>query len=138
MEVTVMIKLTHDAASLFLKRAGITWSSQLSCSDRNNRHCTSFEQLRLSTLNGIITLKQASGCSINITGGTEIGHATRGTHTHEHGYKLDISLNGGISHYIISNFKYIGERSGDHAKMYESKAGNVYARESNHWDITYA
>jgi hypothetical protein len=35
-------------------------------------------------VSGIITLKNASGCSINITGGTETGHAS-GTYSHWNG-----------------------------------------------------
>ena len=50
--------------------------------------------------------------------------------------KVDITPNDCISHYIVTNFKYIGLR-GDGAKMYKSHAGNIYARESSHWDITY-
>ncbi len=128
-------KLTHAQAAAMFRDAGITWSSSGNCSDRNNPTCTSFEQINQTTVQGVITLKQASGCAINITGGTETGHAS-GTYSHWNGYKVDISPYTCVSNYVTSHFTYIGKRS-DGASMYRSAAGNIYARESNHWDITY-
>jgi hypothetical protein len=130
-----MSKLKHDEAATRLKAAGITWSSSGGGSDRNDKHSTSFEQINSGTIDGIITLKNASGCAINITGGTEVGHSG-GTYSHWNGYKLDITPSDAISHYITKHFAHVGKRA-DGAEMYKSKAGNIYARESNHWDITY-
>lgn len=132
---TLQTKLSHSEATSMLRSAGITWSSSGGCSDRNTPTCTSFEQVNLTTIQGIITLKNASGCAISITGGTETGHAS-GTYSHWNGYKLDISLSSCINGYITSAFTFIGYRS-DGAALYESAAGNLYAREGNHWDITY-
>jgi hypothetical protein len=128
-------KLSHSDATTRLRNAGITWSSSGGCSNRNNPTCTSFEQVNLTSIQGIVTLKSASGCAINVTGGTETGHAS-GTYSHWNGYKLDISLYSCIGNYITSRFAYIGQRS-DGAALYKSAAGNIYARESNHWDILY-
>lgn len=130
-----MSRLTHAQAAKRLRAAGITWSSSGNSSDRNNRKSTSFEQIKSRTIDGIIRLRRASGCAIHITGGTEVGHSL-GTYSHWKGYKLDIKPNEGVSKYIEKNFSYIGVR-GDGAKMYRSHAGNIYARESTHWDITY-
>lgn len=130
-----MSKLTHDEAAEKLKAAGITWSSSGNCSDRSNSKCTSFEQINSRTIDGIIAFKQASGGTINITGGTEKGHSS-GTFSHWNGYKVDITPNDTVSNYIVKHFEYVGVR-GDGAKMYKSKTGDIYARESNHWDITY-
>jgi hypothetical protein len=118
-----------------VKNAGILIRSSGNCHDRHNAHCTSLDGIRHNTLNGIITLKKASGCPITITGGTEVGHAG-GSRSHGNGYKLDISLNGCLNHYITTKFHYIGKR-GDGAAMYKSSAGNLYAHEGNHWDIVY-
>ena len=128
-------KLSHADATTRLRNAGITWSSSGGCSDRNNPSCTSFEQVNLATIQGIVTLKGASGCSINVTGGTEAGHAG-GTYSHWNGYKLDTSLNSCINGYITGNFTYIGLR-GDGYPQYKSAAGNIYCKEGNHWDIVY-
>ncbi|WP_020579430.1 hypothetical protein [Actinopolymorpha alba] len=131
----MVTKLSHADATSRLRAAGITWSSSGGCSNRNNPTCTSFEQVNLDTIRGIITLKNASGCAVNVTGGTETGHAG-GTYSHWNGYKLDISIYTCVSNYITRTFTFIGYRS-DGAAMYRSAAGNIYAREGNHWDITY-
>ncbi|KGJ72544.1 hypothetical protein GY21_14475, partial [Cryobacterium roopkundense] len=86
-------------------------------------------------ISGVVTLKNASGCAINVTGGTEVGHAA-GTYSHYNGYKIDVSDYTCISSYITNSFTYIGVR-GDGAPQYQSGAGNVYANEGSHWDITF-
>jgi hypothetical protein len=136
------VRITHADAASRLRAAGITWSSSGNCSDRYNSTCTSFEQIYSGTIDGIITLKRASGCAINVTGGTETGHATTGTApapsyaTHWNGYKIDTSLSTCIQNYVNANFTRIQNRSnGD--PQWQSAAGNIYAREWNHWDIYY-
>jgi hypothetical protein len=128
-------KISHATATSMFREAGITWSSSGNCSDRNNSTCTSFEQLNLATAQGAQTLKQASGCALNITGGTETGHAS-GTYSHWNGYKLDYSKYTCIGNYIKNTFTYIGLR-GDGAPQWRSASGNVYADEGNHWDVLY-
>ncbi len=128
-------KLSQAQADSRIKAAGIRVYSSGGCTTRTNRTCTSFEQINDTTVTGIITLKNASGCALTITGGTETGHAS-GTYSHWNGYKVDISFSSCIDGYITRSFPYIGKR-GDGAPMYKSAAGNIYARESNHWDITY-
>jgi hypothetical protein len=130
-DVTALVtKLTHAQATARLRAAGITWSSSGNCSNRNNPTCTSFEQVNLATIQGAETLKSASGCALNITGGTETGHAS-GTYSHWNGYKLDYSLYACVGNYITSRFTYIG------GNKWRSGSGNIYFRESNHWDVTY-
>ncbi len=129
-------KLSHSDAANRLRGAGISWTSSGGCSDRNNPTCTSFEQINLTTVQGAITLKGATGCALTITGGTETGHAS-GTYSHWNGYKLDFSPTSCLSNYITGTFTNIGPRPGDGAQQYKSGSGNIYARESNHWDVTY-
>ncbi|MDT0269701.1 hypothetical protein RM844_25790 [Streptomyces sp. DSM 44915] len=128
-------KLSHAEATARFSSSGITWSSSGGCSDRNTPTCTSFEQLNLTSAQGAQTLKSASGCALNITGGTETGHAG-GTYSHWNGYKLDFGLSSCLNSYVTNTFTYIGQR-GDGAALYESGSGNVYALEGNHWDVTY-
>lgn len=129
--VTALVtKLTHSQAASRFRTAGITWSSSGGCSDRNNSTCTSFEQINLTTVQGAETLKRATGCALNITGGTETGHAS-GTYSHWNGYKLDFSLSTCLGNYIRGTFGYIG------GNKWQSGSGNVYYLESNHWDVTY-
>jgi hypothetical protein len=126
----LVTKLSHADATARLRSSNITWSSSGGCSDRNNPTCTSFEQVNLATIQGAQTLKSASGCALNVTGGTETGHAS-GTYSHWNGYKLDYSLSTCLGNYIRGNFTYIG------GNKWQSGAGNIYFLESNHWDVTY-
>jgi hypothetical protein len=131
LDVGILVtKLTHAQATSRLRSSGITWSSSGGCSNRNNSTCTSFEQVNLATIQGAQTLKSASGCALNITGGTETGHAS-GTYSHWNGYKLDMSLSSCLTGYIQRNFASIG------GSKWQSGAGNIYFLEGNHWDVTY-
>ena len=130
-------KLSDATARARLRAAGISVSSSGNCSNRNVKSCTSLEKINSGTIDGVITLKRASGCTVTVTGGTEIGHAG-GTYSHWNGYKVDISKNSCINNYITGNFSRAGTR-GDGAPLYKSGAGNLYANEywANHWDILY-
>lgn len=127
--------VSHASAASQFSAAGITWSSSGGCSDRNNPTCTSFEGIRQATIDGAITLKNASGCSLNITGGTETGHAG-GTYSHANGYKLDFSRTTCLTNWVHNTYTYIGQRS-DGAAQYQAASGNIYADEGNHWDVLY-
>ncbi|MET9535690.1 MULTISPECIES: hypothetical protein [unclassified Streptomyces] len=128
-------KISHATATSMFRSSGITWSSSGGCSDRNVATCTSFDQLNLATAQGAQTLKGALGCGVNITGGTETGHAS-GTYSHWNGYKLDIAKTTCLTNYVKNTFTYIGLR-GDGYPQWKSGAGNVYADEGSHWDITF-
>lgn len=134
-EAHAATKISHATATSMVRQVGITWSSSGNCSDRNNPTCTSFEQLNLTSAQGAQTLKRATGCSLNITGGTETGHAS-GTYSHWNGYKLDYAKGTCVTNYIKSTFTYIGLR-GDGAPQWKSGSGNIYADEGNHWDVLY-
>jgi len=133
--VAAVTKISHSNATSRFSAAGITWRSSGNCSDRNRPTCTSFEQLNLNTALGAVTLKNASRCALTITGGTETGHSS-GTYSHWNGYKLDFSPTTCLNNYVTSTFTRIADR-GDGAKQYKAASGNVYARESNHWDVTF-
>ncbi|MEY2225800.1 hypothetical protein [Streptomyces sp. BF23-19] len=117
------------------RAAGIGLSSSGGCSNRNNATCTSLEQVNAATISDVSTLRNASHCALTITGGTEVGHAS-GTYSHWNGYKIDFSPTSCASAYVTNSFTRIADR-GDGAARYRSAAGNVYARESNHWDVTF-
>ncbi|MFD7341252.1 hypothetical protein ACFV98_35515 [Streptomyces violascens] len=130
-----VVKLSQSAAASQLSAAGVTHSSSGGCTTRSNSTCTSYEQINQATVDGLRTLKSASKCAINVTGGTEVGHAS-GTYSHYNGYKADISRNSCIDSYVMNSFTHIATRS-DGATRWRSSAGNVYANEGSHWDITY-
>jgi hypothetical protein len=127
--------VTQAAAESAFRANGITWSSSGGCTTRSNPTCTSFDGLRQTTVDGAVTLRRSSGCALNITGGTEVGHAS-GTYSHYNGYKLDFGRTTCLTSYVHTYFSYIGLR-GDGAPQYRSGAGNVYADEGNHWDVTF-
>lgn len=128
-------KLSQSEAESRLSSADVTHSSSGNCTERSNPHCTSYSQINATTVAGVITLKNASGCAINITGGTEVGHASV-TYSHYNGYKVDISRNGCIDGYIKDTFTGIGKRA-DGYPQWRAASGNLYGDEGNHWDITY-
>src|ERR1700712_2122881 len=132
---SAVTKLSQSAAASQLSAAGVTHSSSGNCTTRSNSTCTSYDQINQTTVTGVITLKHASGCAINITGGTEVGHAS-GTYSHYNGYKIDITKYTCIGNYITSNFTYIGYR-GDGYPQWQAASGNLYCDEGSHWDITY-
>ncbi|MDX6261757.1 MAG: hypothetical protein QOH84_3445 [Kribbellaceae bacterium] len=134
-QASALTKLTHAQAASIFSAAGITWSSSGNCSDWNNSTCTSFTNINDSTVYGVRTLKQASGCAVNITGGTETGHAS-GTYSHRNGYKVDISKYTCVGNYIKNTFTRIADR-GDGYPQWKAASGNIYCDEGSHWDITY-
>ncbi|KAF9925615.1 hypothetical protein FBU30_004635 [Linnemannia zychae] len=101
--------LTNLEAFTRLDAAGISVSSSGGCDDKTKKQCTSLDGVLSDTIDGIITLKRACGCSINITGGTEIGHKNE-PYSHGTGYKLDISKYPEVSSYIKRTFKRIDDR----------------------------
>jgi hypothetical protein len=127
--------VTQASAESQFRAAGITWSSSGGCTTRSNSTCTSFDGIRQTTIDGAVTLRRSSGCALNITGGTEVGHAS-GTYSHYNGYKLDFTKTTCLTGYVHTNFTYIGLR-GDGYPQYQSGAGNVYADEGSHWDVTF-
>ena len=127
--------VTQSSAESQFRAAGITWSSSGGCTTRSNSTCTSFDGIRQATIDGAITLKRASGCALNITGGTEVGHAG-GTYSHYNGYKLDFSRTTCLTNWVQGTYTYIGLRS-DGARQYRAASGNIYADEGNHWDVLY-
>jgi len=126
--------LTHSQATAQLSANGITWSSSGGCSNRNNATCTSFDQIRQSTISGVITLHNFTGCAVNVTAGTETGHAD-GTYSHWNGYKVDIAKFTCITNYIHT-YAYVGYIAG-WGYQYRAPSGNLYTDEGNHWDILY-
>ncbi|CNF41572.1 Uncharacterised protein [Mycobacterium tuberculosis] len=127
-------RLDQQFAESALRAAGIRWRSTGGCSDRTIRTCTSFEGVRWGTIKGLIDFAESSDCTIIITGGTERGHAP-GTYSHANGYKLDIAP-GRCVDAAIKRYPSAGTR-GDDARLYRAPDGTVFAREKDHWDITF-
>jgi len=125
---------TDQQARTLLVNAGIKVTSSGGCTDQNNPSCTSLNGIHSDCIDGtygIIKFNQASGCSITITGGTEVGHAS-GTYSHANGWKLDVSMSVCITNYIAANF-----HKTDSTHWTQTSSGYVYYNENNHWDITF-
>ena len=107
---SAVTKLTDAQAASQLSAVGITRTSSGGCTNRNVSTCTSYEQINQSTVSGIKTYKSVSGCAVNITGGTEVGHAS-GTYSHYNGYKLDFSRTSCLTSWGHGTYNYIGLRA---------------------------
>lgn len=116
--------LTQAAAQSRLQAAGISASSSGGCTSPSGSTCTSYEGVRENTVAGAITLKGACGCTVTVTGGTEVGHAS-GTYSHANGYKFDFAKNSGLNSYITTAFTKIGNR-GDGYPQWQAASGNIY------------
>ncbi|KAF8608348.1 hypothetical protein BDV93DRAFT_552189 [Ceratobasidium sp. AG-I] len=127
--------MTQAAAQAKLLAAGIHASSSGGCTTKSNPSCTSYSGILSGTVNKVIALKKACGCTITITGGTEVGHHD-GRRSHSKGFKVDIRHASGIDAYVKKTYKKIGTR-GDGSPQWRSSAGDIYADEDNHWDVTY-
>lgn len=70
---------THAEAAAALSAAGIgitSSSGRIGCSDVG---CTTLEGIPKSAIDNLISIKKDCGCSFNVTGGTEAGHASHGS-----------------------------------------------------------
>ncbi len=127
-------KMTQAAAESSFRATGqIYWKSSGNCTNRYNSTCTSFSQINNHTVFGTKAFRNASGCTITITGGTETGHKIM-PYSHGNGYKVDIAPTTCVNNYITRNFRSIG------GGKYKSPHGDIYFDErsnANHWDITY-
>lgn len=125
---------TEQEARQALADANIPVNRANACSVGQASGCTSLGGINKDTIEQAINIKDACGCSVMITGGTEAGHATGGL-SHSAGYKIDVAPNTQLDNFIKA-LGQTGVRPGDGALLYGDRHGNTYARESDHWDIT--
>ncbi len=121
-------QLTDAAARKLLSDAGVTVN-------KTAAQGTSLEGINAATIQDAIKMKNACGCQIIITGGTESGVHAGGATSHGAGFKYDMGLNTTLNNYITTNFTSSGVRSDGAALYTDPKTGNVYAKEGNHWDV---
>jgi hypothetical protein len=126
-------RLAHDSALQLLRGAGITATSSGGCRSRRRPDCTSLDGIRRPVLRELIRLRYKSRCDIEVSGGTETGHAG-GHFSHANGYKIDILPDECISDHIEGSYRFAGHR-GDGAKTYKGSGDVTYFREIDHWDI---
>uniref|UniRef100_UPI002ED19300 peptidoglycan-binding domain-containing protein n=1 Tax=Streptomyces cellulosae TaxID=1968 RepID=UPI002ED19300 len=130
--------LTDAQARQLLQQAGITRRSTQGCTEQGEG-CTSYEGIRARTVQGLIALKKASGCSFVVTGATEPGHES-GPYSHGTGYKADINLDTCQDNYINAHSRFLKNRSNGDPVRIGTLPGGIsaeYAKEADHWDITF-
>jgi hypothetical protein len=127
--------LRQGEAGSLLHAAGLRWISSGHCTRRSNPHCTSFDGLRPSTLDGVLRLRETSRCGLVISGGTERGHA-HGQYSHGAGYKLDILPSRCLNRFVRHHYRR-AHRRGDGAAVYRTPNRSLFAREPSHWDVTF-
>lgn len=139
-EIPEQARMSEQEARNQFQQAGITINKGACPSGVSYQNvsggCTSLTGVTATTLLEAVQLKNDCKCNIQITGGTEQGHA-QGTLSHANGDKLDFQPNSTLDNYIQNNFIPVKDRS-DGTKQYRAPDGSVYARESDHWDVTFA
>jgi hypothetical protein len=130
--------VTHEQGVSCTQAADIRWYSTNSCSDRTRTGCTSFEGMRGPTILAVLRLKLNTNCSITVSGGTETGHTTSVTNSHQNGYKADIFNNSCIDSWITQKPSYSNPNS-SYPSYRDSTGGPIYNDERQtsqpHWDI---
>jgi hypothetical protein len=127
-------KLTQEQAASELGAAGIGYTSSGGCTTRSDVDCTSLDQINTTTVTDLVAFHQTSGCTVLITGGTEVGHETS-TYSHYNGYKVDLRLTTCINGYIRAHYAPIVPPTFG-TEQYRD-GGNIYTYEGNHWDVEY-
>uniref|UniRef100_A0A914UZV6 Uncharacterized protein n=1 Tax=Plectus sambesii TaxID=2011161 RepID=A0A914UZV6_9BILA len=105
------------------------------CTDRNNPHCTSLDQIHEATIDGVIQTQIEAGCpSIDITGGTEVGHDP-GTYSHGSGWKVDLRGMPCLDNYIPSVYtQYVPN---NYCNYHGFLNCSQYYYEISHWDWNF-
>lgn len=119
-------ELSDAQARQLLADAGISVNAQ--------EPQTSLEGMKASTIQAIINLKNACGCDVTVTGGTETnaGHSD----AHLDGLKYDMRTSPDVTKYILSNFTELSKRSDGAPQYQDPKTKIIYALEGDHWDVT--
>lgn len=138
----------HRTAVAVMRAKGINVVASAGCSYRYVEGCTSLDQIRKFSLQGLAGFRTAcinwlGACDVTISGGTEVGH-TKGTISHETGYKIDILPTASVNQYIYNSghFRFLGIIKTDWQQYQNVNTGHIYVREypnqsGDHWDITF-
>jgi hypothetical protein len=77
--------------------------NKANCSNIGQTNCTSVTGLRQGIINLLKAVKQACGCTVIITGGTEYWSHSAGTQHKPGGNVVDLSLQSGLVNFIKAN-----------------------------------
>jgi hypothetical protein len=143
-EASVRARLA--AASITINKSPCTAEQMTGpkCGTSPGPSCTNVAGMQPATIQQIINIANACGnrpgfnpCGVQVTGGTEPGHAC-GTYSHEKGYKVDLWQTTGLNTYL-EKFSLTGQRGGHFSgPIRKDTCDNEYVKESSPtiWDIT--
>jgi hypothetical protein len=116
------------------KVRGLLSSHQIAFNKPHPR--TSVGRLKPRTIEGLVALRHQVRTPLMVTGGNEDGHAD-GRYSHGNGYKVDLRLTPKLGEFVKRVCVYIGRRA-DQALLWVHPNGWVFAREPDHWDVSFA
>ncbi len=142
--------MTHLDALRRLRETGVCDANGASCTNLGSN--TSFEGVRIKTVEQVVALHQGCNCSFSVNSVTSGGHAGMDSifgHTHKNGYKIDVQVGSPLDDFIpktvaksVDNGGKPVRWGGGQAIVYRDSCGNVYAKElpqsagqKGHWDI---
>ncbi len=113
------------------------------CTGNNTTGCVNLGGLQPATINGLNSLKsQCSQCTISISGGTEGGHTSGGTHGQGRG--VDVLSNGALNDFIrngrpLSACQRYSRQGVPGSFLWEPEGATCGGVRSSgdHWHITY-
>jgi hypothetical protein len=88
------------------------------------------------TIDEVIRLKNSCSTCVLVVNSATGGTHESGSCSHSNGWKIDLDDTPSLDAYVTGNYPAAGIRTSDKAKLYTAPSGAVYARESNHWDVT--
>lgn len=114
------------------------------CTSGQTSNCVDLEGIRLNTVDGVMSLKDACGdCDIVLNAGTERDNHSVGPHSHMNGFKVDIKTNKVLDDYIMNTFTESGKDKNGNRIFISKYTSGVYTYEKNlkgggyHWDVFY-
>lgn len=113
-----------------LNQNGVQVVSSGNCSDPSRPECTSLDGLDQAAIDGLIRAKDACGCNLVVTAGTETGHETHGMGK----AIVDIDNNPGTDAYVYSQ---INTSNPSLNTWYTGEDGTFYFYEGDHWHVCY-
>lgn len=115
-----------------------TSSGSRPCTTVGQTGCTSVYNLPSAAVNGVIALKNACGCGVTVTGGTEYWlHRSHGSAT-SFAPIVDLDDNPALDNYIRNTGARADNRNcGPVSAPKYTLKGAVYADEGNHWHVCY-
>lgn len=101
---------------------------------------TKIQGLRKESVDGVLAFQREADVPVIVTGAAESGYHDSGNYSHEKGYKVDIEDTSAVNDYIASHYTSVPVSDtgrSDITAAYSDGRGNMYYRESTHWDVCY-